>query len=295
MDFRDLEYFAAVAAHKHVGRAAESIGLSQPALSLSLRRLEKSVQAKVVKRTPKGVELTAVGSALLSHVRRLLLARKDVVREISDLGAGRSGHLQVGVGPGIAEDLAGVASAILIEEAPTVTLKVMVTSGDALPMALRNGEIDLYIAGVRPVSSADFVQEHLFDDHFVVYAAAGHRLARRKKVVLSDLVHARWAASTALTGGQRLSQVFEENNLPAPHFTMVSNSTVARLRAIASSDLLGFGSQGFVTQSMRRFRIAILPAKEISLTRPIGVCYRNDAYLAPVARRFIEILKRTVI
>jgi regulatory helix-turn-helix LysR family protein len=97
MDFRDLEYFAAVAKHRHVGRAAESIGLSQPALSLSLRRLEKSIQAKVVKRAPKGVELTAVGSALLSHVRRLLLARNDVVREISDLGAGRSGHLQVGV------------------------------------------------------------------------------------------------------------------------------------------------------------------------------------------------------
>ena len=57
MDLRDVEYFAVVAQHGHLGRAAEALGLGQPALSMSLRRLEKSAQAKLVKRTPKGVEL----------------------------------------------------------------------------------------------------------------------------------------------------------------------------------------------------------------------------------------------
>jgi DNA-binding transcriptional LysR family regulator len=55
MDLRDIEYFAVVAQHGHLGRAAEALGLGQPALSMSLRRLEKSAQAKLVKRTPKGV------------------------------------------------------------------------------------------------------------------------------------------------------------------------------------------------------------------------------------------------
>jgi len=61
MELRDIEYFAVVAEHGNLRRAAESLGLSQPALSKSLRRLEKSMAAKLVKRTPKGVELTAVG------------------------------------------------------------------------------------------------------------------------------------------------------------------------------------------------------------------------------------------
>ena len=88
MELRDLEYFAVVAEHGHVGRAAEALGLSQPALSKSLRRLEKAMQAKLVKRTPKGVELTAVGSALHMHVHRLRLSLNDVVHEAADLSQG---------------------------------------------------------------------------------------------------------------------------------------------------------------------------------------------------------------
>lgn len=291
MDFRDLEYFSVVAEHRHVGRAAESLGLTQPALSLSLRRLERSMQTKVVTRTPKGVELTAAGSTLLARVKPLLLARQDVVREITDLSAGRSGHLQVGVVAGIAEDLAGAASATLLGEAPTATVKIMIMLVEALPDALRNGDVDLYIASIRAGASADTTREALFDYDYVLYAAAGHPLAGRKKVSLSDLIGARWAVSTATNRWHRLSTMFEESNLPSPRFTLDSNSTTARLCAIASSDLLGIGSRGFVTQSMRRFRLAILPVKEVFTTQRMAVCYRNYAYVAPVARRFIEILK----
>ena len=96
MDLRDIEYFAVIAEHGHLGRAAEALGLGQPALSVSLRRLEKSAEAKLVKRTPKGVELTDVGRALLTHVGRLQLAREDLARELSDLAHGQAGHLRVG-------------------------------------------------------------------------------------------------------------------------------------------------------------------------------------------------------
>ena len=66
MELRDIEYFTVVAEHGNLGRAAEALGLSQPALSKSLRRLEHEIGAKLVKRTPKGVELSAEGMALLN-------------------------------------------------------------------------------------------------------------------------------------------------------------------------------------------------------------------------------------
>src|SRR3990172_3075862 len=102
MDLRDIEYFAVIAEHGHLGRAAEALGLGQPALSISLRRLESSAGAKLVKRTPKGVELTDIGSTLLSHVRRLKLAREDLAREVSDLAHGQAGHLRIGASPATA-------------------------------------------------------------------------------------------------------------------------------------------------------------------------------------------------
>lgn len=100
MNLRDVQYFAVVAEHKHLGRAAEALGLSQPALSMSLRRLERYMDTKLVKRTPKGVELTPSGEAVFGHARRLRLSVDDISREVADLSQGRAGHLRVGTGPG---------------------------------------------------------------------------------------------------------------------------------------------------------------------------------------------------
>ena len=95
MNLRDLQYFAVVAEHRHLGRAAESLGMSQPALSMSLLRLQKFMQTKLVKRTPKGVELTTSGEAVYAHARRLRLAVEDISREVTDLGRGHAGHLRI--------------------------------------------------------------------------------------------------------------------------------------------------------------------------------------------------------
>src|SRR5262245_36581930 len=122
MDLRDIEYFAVLAEHGQLVRAAEALGLSQPALSLSLRRLEKSARAKLVKRTPKGVELTAVGTALLTHVRRLQLARDDLAREISDVAHGEAGHVRVGTGPATADGFLPRVCSTVMKETPKVTV-----------------------------------------------------------------------------------------------------------------------------------------------------------------------------
>src|SRR5436190_21104177 len=98
MELRDIEYFAVVAQHGHLGRAAEALGLSQPAVSKSLRRLEQALGVKLVKRTPKGVEVTAEGSVLLLRMRGLRLSLQDVAREVADVSQGRVGHLHIGVG-----------------------------------------------------------------------------------------------------------------------------------------------------------------------------------------------------
>src|SRR5262245_34352125 len=101
MELRDIEYFAVVAEHGNLGRAAEALGISQPALSKSLRRLETALGVKVVKRTPKGVELTSEGTALQLRVRELRLSLQSVAREIKEVGEGRVGQLRIGVGAAI--------------------------------------------------------------------------------------------------------------------------------------------------------------------------------------------------
>ncbi|MGH8648837.1 MAG: LysR family transcriptional regulator, partial [Burkholderiales bacterium] len=196
MELRDIEYFIAVAERGHVGRAAESLGLSQPALSKSLRRLEASMDTKLVKRTPKGVELTAVGTAYYSHVRRLRLSLDDIAHEVEDLTKGRAGHVQVGVSSPAVDYLLSPAVGSLLNSTPKVTLKVIVGPHDVLMPALRNGQVDLIVSGVVSPVEQGFIDVHLCDDEYFVYASTSHKLAGRKRVTLPDIAAERWAMSS---------------------------------------------------------------------------------------------------
>ena len=293
MDLRDIEYFAVVARHGHLGRAAEALGLGQPALSMSLRRLEKSAQAKLVKRTPKGVELTAVGAALLSHVGKLRLARDDLAREVADLAHGRAGDLRIGASPSNAEVLLPEACSTLLMEAPKVTLNVAVLDNDALLPALRKGDLDIALTHIQQVPQADITQEVFRKDEFVVYCAASHRLARRRSLSLDDLAQERWAITVASGFGPLLSlrRAFEERGLPAPRMTLISDLVMLKLRAVAASDLVGITVKGNLDAAASQLHLKILSVKGLDWVRPAAVAYRKDAYLPPAGRRMIEILK----
>ena len=119
--------------------------MSQSALSKSLRRIEGAIGARIVGRTPKGIQLTATGTALLAQVRRLQLARDDVVRELADLGRGAEGHLRIGATPGCIEELVALACGTLFKETPLVTLKIDIVNVDALFPGLVSGACDLTV------------------------------------------------------------------------------------------------------------------------------------------------------
>lgn len=301
MDIRDIEYFAVVAQHGHLGRAAEALGLGQPAVSMSLRRLEKSAQAKLVKRTPKGVELTAVGAAILSNASKLQLARDDLAREVADLAQGRAGHLRIGASPSNSEVLLPQACSTLLMEAPKVTLDVAVLDNDALLPALRKGELDIAVTHTQQRANPDVVQELFRQDEFVVYCASGHHLARRKSIALADLANERWAISAAGAARDRpawptgsllsLQRAFEERSLPAPRITLVSDLVMFKLRAVAASDLVGVTVKANVQAVAAELGLKILPVRGLDWVRPVAIAYRKDAYLPAAGQRFIEILK----
>jgi DNA-binding transcriptional LysR family regulator len=294
MDLRDIEYFAVIAAHGHLGRAAEALGLGQPALSLSLRRLENSAGAKLVKRTPKGVELTDVGSALLSHVQRLRLARENLAREISDLAHGRAGHLRVGATPVIANGPLVTACTTLLKDAPRASVNVSITATTATMLeALRKGELDLVVSQTRDVPRQGLVLEWLWADEFVVYASVRHRLAKRKSVALADLVHERWASSAAagFLAWNSLRHVFEERGLPTPEFAVVSDSGLLNSRMVASLGLLGTAPRRALDPIAKSLGLKPLRLADAKWIRKVAVIYRQDGYLSPVAKRFVEILK----
>lgn len=292
---RDIEYFAAVAEHGHLGRAADALGLTQPALSKSLRRLEQSMQAKLVRRTSKGVALTPVGTALLSRVRPLRLLLDDVTREVADLAHGREGHLRIGCAPLFATHLLPAACTALLKASPRVTIRASFMELETLLPALRQGELDLLLYSSQAHRHVDLVEEHLFQDEFVVYSSTSHRLAGKRAVGLADLAQERWAlAAVGTPSTERLGQAFLDAGFPPPKIAIESNSLPLKHHIVAGTNLLGFAAKRTVSDDRPRSRLVALRVGDFAYTRRVSAMYRKDAYLSPAARRFIEILKTTV-
>lgn len=294
MELRDIEYFVVVAEHKNIGRAAEALGLSQPALSKSLRRLEQSVRAKVVKRTTKGIELTAVGNALLAKAERLRLTIDDISREAADLGDGRAGHLRIGTGATLAQHAVAAACDALMKQAPKISMTISVGDNKTMLASLRAGSLDLVVTSIRAPHYDDLVEERLYDEPFVIFAATNHRLARRKHLTLADLTQERWAMGTVNGSTERkLHQLFGDAGLGSPNITVETPLLSLRHQLVASSDLLTFNSMRSAKYAASRFRLAVLPVKDLTYVRPVGVIYRKDGYLSPTALKYIELLKES--
>jgi DNA-binding transcriptional LysR family regulator len=293
MELRDIEYFEEIAEQRHLGRAAERLGLSQPALSKSLRRLEEAMQVKLFDRNAKGLELTAEGSLLLARARDLRLALRAVAREVSDVSEGRAGHLRIGVGPTIPPRLISSSLAKLLIDAPRIATRVTISDADEIIPALRKGELDLNInlMHVSPPEGLCYVR--LYEEEFVVCASKDHRLSSQTEVRLEELRNARWALTEpVLPSQQNLRLVFEEHGLPKPQVALESRSLPVRLQAVASSDLLAYASRRMIEQFVTDgHALVVLPVHELVWRRPVGAIHRNEPYLHAAARRFIDILK----
>jgi DNA-binding transcriptional LysR family regulator len=291
MELRDLEYFAVIAEHLHLRRAADSIGLTQPALSKSLQRLEAILQVRLFNRSPKGLELTAEGSLLLLRVRELRQSLRNVGREISEVSDGRSGQLRIGAGWPVSERLLSNSAAALLKDAPRVKLQVTISDGDQLFPALQRGDLDVLVSYFRPAEG--LVSEHLYDDEFVVCASADHELANSKKVTLAELAKYRWALSEPTLMSQRwLLDRFQEAGLTAPQIVFESRSLWIKQHIVARSNLLTFTTRAVIEQFASTSAVKIIAARQLAWPYPVAAIYRKESFVPPLLRRFIQVARK---
>jgi len=291
MDLRDLTYFETIAEIGHLGRAAERLGRTQPALTKCIRRLEDSIGSEVFSRTGRGLKLTAVGEVLLAQAKRLRSAIDEGLREVTDFAEGAAGRVRVGTGATMAEYLLPGVCRALTTGTPGVTAEIFIAMNDVLRDALRAGEIDLLVGPVLVGEEREFAIEAFGSDEVVVVAPPQHPLCGRK-VTVEDLALYKWvlpAESVAMR--QWLIRVFEANGLLGPQVQVETNSILLLPRLISETSMLSFTS----TRNLGRGRVgAHLERLDIDTTpmrRPLGLVHRKDGYLSPAAMRFARLVR----
>jgi DNA-binding transcriptional LysR family regulator len=153
VELRQLQYFAAVARHRHFGRAAAELYVTQPALSQQVRRLEAELGVELLRRGPKGVELTPAGADLLARADAIV-AEIERARADMDRHAGVTrGVVRVAVGAADAPRLAD-ALAAFHREHPGVRLALRQGSAAEAVELIRTGSVDLAVAALREADAA---------------------------------------------------------------------------------------------------------------------------------------------
>lgn len=293
MEFRDLSYLMAVARAGHLGRAAERLGLTQPALTKCIARLERELEVALLERTAKGVALTACGRHLLRHAERLHAADADVRRELRELATGRAGHIRIGTGFVLAQHILPAACVALLKAHPGITFEVISGNSESLFPALREGRVDVVLAGVGAAPPPGLRQVPLMEDRVVVIGRVDHPLQRRRRVDAAAMSRERWAMPAAGTlPALWLEQRWRELGIVPPPCAVRSGSLPTLLRIVAETDLLMFQSWATVRRNSdygRRLRP--LPSDALTWRHGIGVTMRDGGDASPALDRLVEALR----
>lgn len=186
MNLRDLEYLVAVADTLHFGQAAKQVHVSQPTLSMQLKKLEETLGVQVFERTNKQVLLTPIGRDIVARARRTLDEAAQLVSLARAARDPLSGTLRIGLFPTLAPYLLPGLMPHISATFPKLRLQLVEEKTPVLIAQLEAGTLECALLAM-PVPSDMLDHRPLFTEPFLLATPPAHRLAKRKRVTLDDL------------------------------------------------------------------------------------------------------------
>lgn len=184
MDTDQLRQFLAVARMANITRAAEALGISQPALSRSIQRLEEEFGQPLLERKTRSVELTDAGALVQRRAEQVLGILDDTKAQITD--DGHSGRLRLGAIPTIAPYFLPDFLRSFRDKFPAVEIVIHEDTTDNLLIRCKNGEIDLALLAL-PIVAKYVDTEELFKEELLLATPTDHPLVTKKRVTLADV------------------------------------------------------------------------------------------------------------
>jgi LysR family transcriptional regulator, hydrogen peroxide-inducible genes activator len=182
---RQLRYLASLARHRHFGRAAEDCAVTQPALSMQVRELEREIGAELVERRPGEITLTELGVEVAQRAERILAAARDLL----DFARHRdvlSGELRLGIIPTLGPYVLPRLLPRLQSGYPQLRLDVRETLTKGLISELVAGNLDVVLLAL-PVEGDDVETLQLFEDPFLLAVPADDPMPEERRVAMADV------------------------------------------------------------------------------------------------------------
>lgn len=277
-----------------MSKAAERLRVSQPAISKTISLLEREVGAKLVTRSPRGIEPTDHGAALLARSRAALSELRNAVEGMGVLSDPKAGELRIAANEVALSGVVGTVINRLYESYPGIVFDIVPAYTHAAQIfELEQGNVELMVGQMAQTAAYRHLDSsELFQDQLVVVAGPNNPWNRRSKIELAELMDEPWAFSP-LNGvaGRVMEQAFRVNKLDLPRIMVVSSSMQLLRRLVMDNEFLALFPHSVVRAAQG---LRILPVTVKARWQPIGIMTVKHRTLSPLAKLFIECTRKVV-
>ncbi|MFD2169979.1 LysR family transcriptional regulator [Tumebacillus lipolyticus] len=291
MNLYALSIFTEVAKHRSVTRAAEALGLTQPAVTAQVRKLEKELGVTLLSPRGRGIQLTDVGEMLMGYAHRLFAIEREMELKVEDWKRGMSGSVRIGVSNLPAYRLLPSWIASFKRHYPDVEVKLITSNAQQVFDLLLEYRVDVGIVGGEHVVSA-VEQERVFEEQYWFIVPKGHRLAGEQAALAEILEEPFLFREKGSTARETLLTLCREHKLPPPKVGLELNGTNEGIQAVRA----GFGAMLvpslLVREDVESGEVGRVYVRDVNLSVPIYLCTRAGESVSPSVRNLVEVVRR---
>ncbi len=273
--------------------AARQLGVTQPAITRSIRELERELGVPLFERHQFGMQPTAMGQIMLKRARGVQEELRRAIEEIGQLQGDMAGEVRVA--------MSAISTFALMPQAvrnfrrthPRAILKFVESFYQPIEGQLLSGELDFFVGPYSDTGRGSRVtSEMLFKNQRVVIARRGHPMAQATSI--RDLSEAEWVKQALHDRESEgdFERPFVQLGLPMPRVVMHTTSSTATLLAVANSDLLTSVPKQMLNAPVARDLFDVLPIINELEAAPICLVRRVDLSLTPLAEYMFDMFRR---
>lgn len=294
MDLRQLRYFIALNEHRSFVRAADAMGITQPAFSRSIQGLEQELGCRLVDRGSKDLRPTPEGQVVLQHALSLVQGANNLSHAVARLNKLDSGELRFGSGPAPAQKLVSDAVSRFVQRYQRIHIQFGVDNWERLARSLSREEIEFFVADIRHFEAdPNFQTRALKPRSGLFFCRDGHPLLAKESLSTNDMFAYPLAATLIPPSARKmLANLSGKIDIT----TNVQCEDMASLvRIVSQTDAIGIAVEEALSEPMARGELVRLHFRNLPnnvdiLQARCGIVTRSGDRLSAAARAMIELL-----
>ena len=290
VNFHQLSIFHTVARVGSFTRAAAELDISQPAVSIQIKQLERSLQTTLLSRLRRGVVLTDTGEAVYRYTKRIFTLSEEMRYAILDIEGLAAGRLTIGSSSTPGECILPLVIGIFHSRYPKVEVSLAISNTQIVVDQILNRQLDIGMAGA-PVDQDGLVSFPYTNDEVVLVSSAAHPLARKGQASVADIDGQPFVMREPGSATRKAAEDSLAESGIEVKIAMELGSNEAVKRAAAAGLGLGVLSKFSVGPDVAAGYLRVLSVIGWKCERPLTVFYRDDGHISTVQRAFLSLLK----